>query len=322
MEDPQQINEERIIRLLTKTISEEEKEQLSQWMDENPENRKTFEDIQFIWETSLLVKENSRPEVVFETLNKRIQQTSQIQRRNMSRRVIYPLVGIAATLLILFTWMPQVVTKNKFSMHPVAMLELTTPFSTKGNIELGDHSTVWVNENSTLQYPETFSGREREVKITGEACFNIIKDESKPFIVNLGTEKIKVLGTVFNVKNTEKHAEIVLLSGSIEFTSNNRMIRLQPNERICYNKETEEIKVESVDATLYNLWTKDKLVFDNADLTYIIACLEKWFDVRVLPHQPVDTISGISLTVRNETVEEVVKGIQQITPIQFTIKKE
>lgn len=314
--------EELIIRFLDGSIDEEDKQILFQWIVEDEKNERKFNELSLIWDASQLAGIQHNPEIIWENLISGLEKPVARKTYSLLRSSFsYRLLAVASVLLLLIILTPLYFLSDKESAIAEVLLEWNMPAHSKGNVELNDHSVVWLNQNSTLSYPETFSGDTRMVKVTGEACFEVARDENKPFIVDLGGEKVRVLGTVFNVKNQDNEAEITLISGSIEFLSGKETIRLKPDEKITYNKTTGKWLVEAVDASIYNIWTKDRLTFDNEDLLYIIACLEKWYDIQIEPSLSIENISGISLSVRNEQVSEVLSGIEKITSVKFKTMK-
>lgn len=64
---------------------------------------------------------------------------------------------------------------------------------------LDDGTEIWLNSASELKYPAHFVGNERRVQLTGEAYFQVARNEAAPFIVETRDMDVKVLGTSFNV---------------------------------------------------------------------------------------------------------------------------
>ena len=83
---------------------------------------------------------------------------------------------------------------------------------------LSDGTRVWMNSDSHLKYPIMFAGDKREVILSGEAYFDVVKDESAPFIVKTESGKIEVLGTEFNIKCYSDESALVttLVNGKSE----------------------------------------------------------------------------------------------------------
>lgn len=316
--------DELIVRFLDGSINETEREILFRNIRKDPEIKKKFNNMIRIWNVSRLEEQTIDPAGAYLKFQQRMEIPQESGHPNKFFRYIKYTIPVAASIALLLIFIFLLKPGNRESQDQLSLFtELKMPSGAKGSINLSDHSTVWVNTNSTLYYPEKFTGNTRTVKITGEAYFEIAKDASKPFIVDLGNEKIKVLGTSFNVRNNTGLTEVALLTGKvcIETVSDGKKIYLKPNEKWVYSKHTGKGSIETTDAGIYNIWIKDRLVFDNANLSYVITCLERWYGIRIQYTQQVNKIEGISLSVRNESIEEVLKGIQQIAPIKYTILK-
>lgn len=93
-------------------------------------------------------------------------------------------------------------------------------------IVLADGSRVWINSQSVLEFPARFTENERRVRLKGEAYFDIIKDEHKPFIVEVGDKEVRVLGTQFNISDYEGSFVATLVSGKVRFVSVRRVMFL------------------------------------------------------------------------------------------------
>src|SRR6185312_3317341 len=91
------------------------------------------------------------------------------------------------------------------------------------NLTLADGSKVWLNAASSLRFPTAFTGKERNVEITGEAYFEVAHNAAMPFIVHKGSTIIKVLGTHFNVNayDDESSLNVTLLEGGVSVENSN-----------------------------------------------------------------------------------------------------
>ena len=109
-----------------------------------------------------------------------------------------------------------------------------------------------------FEYPRQFSEKERNVYLNGEAYFEVTKNRKRPFIVQSEMMKIKVLGTIFNLKcsPTCRISEATLIEGEIEVKGNNEegMIILSPGQKAELNKVTKRMQVKEVDAKLDAVW--------------------------------------------------------------------
>ena len=103
---------------------------------------------------------------------------------------------------------------------PVTYNTLSTPRGGQYQLVLPDGSKVWLNASSSLHFPTAFTGKNREVELTGEAYFEVAKNKEKPFHVKVNDMQVEVLGTHFNINAYEDENAIrtSLLEGSVKIT--------------------------------------------------------------------------------------------------------
>ena len=157
----------------------------------------------------------------------------------------------------------------------------------KGNayeLELADGTHVWLNAESELSYPTRFAGEMREVRLKGEAFFDVAKNPDCPFVVRTDEVAVQVLGTSFNVSayQSEQMARVTLVGGSVAVKSNGgEEFRIVPSEQFCYNKESRKSGIRVVDTDLYTSWVKGEYIFKDAALEEIFNKLLHWYDFTV-----------------------------------------
>ena len=161
---------------------------------------------------------------------------------------------------------------------------LRTPRSGQFKITLPDGTTVWLNAASSIRYPTTFPGQERRVEMSGEAYFEVAKDEEKPFKVSAnGKAEVKVLGTHFNVHAYPEEGIIktTLLEGAVSMsTPANAPVLLKPGQQAAAGQTTIEVvndaNIDQVMAWKYGLFN-----FDKSNLPSVMNELSRWYDVDV-----------------------------------------
>ncbi|MEA4974123.1 MAG: FecR domain-containing protein [Paludibacter sp.] len=313
-----------IIRFFDETISSNEKKQLHDWLKESEQNRKEFLEMHDIWASSALINKKFNAEKAMEVFIENMKKLDDSQRKHKKlRRIIQFASGVAATIALLFyinyadRLSDSVESRDNYT-HVVKAQQ------SKERIVLPDGSVVWIDKGSVLSYSDRFNKQTRGVKIEGKAFFDVAKDKNKPFIVDLGEDKIKVYGTSFNVRNIikESDVEIVLLTGSVglELSGAQKNIMLKPNERVVYSKVSKDSHVETVDASMFNIWTQDKLTFDNNTLSNVIPCLEIWYDVAIECPEDLANNTRVSFTILNETKEQMLKVLALVAPVDYTVK--
>ncbi len=313
-----------IIRFFDQAISSNEKKQLHHWLKESEQNRKEFLEMHDIWASSALINKKFNAEKAMEVFIENMKKLDDSQRKHKKlRRIIQFASGVAATIALLFyiNYADRLrdSVESRYNYTHVVKAQ-----QSKERVVLPDGSVVWIDKGSVLSYSDQVNETIRRVKIEGKAFFDVAKDKNRPFIVDLGEDKIKVYGTSFNVRNLMKESdvEIVLLTGSVglELSGIQKNIMLKPNERVVYSKVSKDSHIETVDASKFNIWTQDKLTFDNNTLSNVIPCLEIWYDVTIDCPEDLANNTRVSFTILNETKEQMLKVLALVAPVDYTVK--
>ena len=197
-------------------------------------------------------------------------------------------------------------TKPEAEMSEVS---LRVPRGTEYQVVLDDSTKVWLSAESTLSFPTRFTDDTREVRISGEASFEVEHDPSRPFIVLCGDQsRIQVLGTIFNVSAYPEDRSIIttLLEGSVRQSfPGDRHVILCPSEQTRYFKDGGKLIVNKVDAEDYRAYREGKTVFRNRTLEEILVSLERTFDCRVEMSNRVASLRLVSFTVTVNKAEDV-----------------
>ncbi len=160
---------------------------------------------------------------------------------------------------------------------------LTTPRGGEFKITLEDGTQVWLNAESQLIYPDTFSANERRVILKGEAYFEVVKDEQKPFYVESNGQVVRVYGTEFNVRSYEEDADIytTLVSGRVSLQSmngNEAELILTPGKQAVFDKRQQSTSVRPVDTQVVTSWRRGMFVFEEQNLEQIMRDLSRWYN--------------------------------------------
>lgn len=161
--------------------------------------------------------------------------------------------------------------------------KLVVPRGGEYHLVLADGSEVWLNADSKLTYPVAFREKERKVVLEGEAYFKVQRDVDKPFVVVSGEQRVRVLGTEFNVcaYPDEVLVYTTLVSGSVAVTTGMDSCRLVPGQQAIMTVGNEGLDVRRVNVEEYVGWKKNMFVFEEQNLEQIMAKLSRWYDVKV-----------------------------------------
>ncbi|MCW3093000.1 MAG: fec operon regulator FecR [Ferruginibacter sp.] len=165
----------------------------------------------------------------------------------------------------------------------VEMYTLATPRARQQQLTLPDGTLVWLNAESSVKFPSSFAGSNREIEITGEAYLEVAKDASKPFIVHVKEAVIEVLGTHFNVMayDNENALETTLLEGSVKFKKANNNVLLKPGQQSQLLPGSQIKMINDVNVDQVVAWKNGMQSFSSADIRTIMRQVERWYDVDV-----------------------------------------
>ena len=200
--------------------------------------------------------------------------------------------------------------------------ELIVPRGGEYQIVLADGTRVWLNSATKLIFPQNFTGKERRVMLSGEAFFDVARDESKPFIVETSRMDVKVLGTRFNV-NAYTDNEVVsttLVDGSVEVASGTQKpITLVPGEQ-AYG-EAGELEKREVNIRLYTSWIDGRFMFNNVELEEIAKQISRWYDVEIFfTNENVKRTRFTGGMVKFKPLDDLIRMIESTSPVRFSVK--
>lgn len=173
----------------------------------------------------------------------------------------------------------------------LAMNEITVPRGNRTSVTLPDGSQVWISNGSKLVYPESFTGDVRNVQLEGEGFFEVTHDAEHPFIVSVGKERIKVLGTKFAVVaypgDDQVRAELV--SGKIQFdihtgNANNeyKSFMVKPSHSLVYDKTSGKVYESIIPDGFYEYWIDGTYRFHNETFESLAKKIERIYNIEVI----------------------------------------
>lgn len=309
-----------IIQYLDGTATAVEKKILLNWLKESEENLKEFSEIRDLWLVSNTnLSEDADTEQSLEQLRKRIfadlkvksYQPVPLYKSFIKYAAIFILAfGLAYWLSSQFNTTPQ--------QNTLLVNRLITSDNSRGRFILPDSTIVWLNRNSILEYPEIFNDKQREVKLTGEAYFEVTKQPGSAFHVTANDIQVEVTGTSFVVQNYEnrKSVETVLLSGKVQVAGKGfKKADLLPDQRYVIDKTTGVCHIDTVNSSNYIGWINSKLVFDNHRLSDIITQMQGWYNIDIYCPPAFAHNVRMTFTIRDESIEEILRAIKFIIPV-------
>lgn len=200
---------------------------------------------------------------------------------------------------------------------------LSIPRGGEFRYQLADGTHVWLNAESELRFPESFSGSERRVYVKGEAFFDVANDKARPFVASTTRGDIRVLGTRFNLTDYDgRPLTATLVEGSIRFrTPDGRDFGVKPSQQLTFDEASGTVDVQTVDVSVYTAWTDHRFVFRNQSLEDIMTTLSRWYDFH--PVFADDSLRGIRFSgrlYRSEDIRTLLDSYERASGIRFIIR--
>lgn len=347
MEPNEIMNEEVIdiiIKYFQKKASEDEMAILQNWLAQSDANTRYFDELSDVWH-SAAVAQNSE---MFNTsaAYKKVKEAIAPPKKNMLQSPYFQIVKIAAVFVLAFVLGLYVKSFNKVSEQLVT--EVKTPLGSKTQLSLPDGTKVWLNAGSKISYTNSFNKENRDIKLDGEAYFDVAHNKNMPFIIHPDNKlSIKVLGTAFNVKaySNEGTVETTLERGSLLVVDNENdtnEAKLKPQQRAIFVKEQGNVNLsdkelglinnevdkyrgkfivsDNVESQVFTSWKENKLVFRNESFASLVVKLERWYGTSIVVKDKEILKYHFNGSIENETLTDVMNIIKYTLPIKFVIK--
>lgn len=308
--------------------------ELLSWVAESEENRVYFQsqkEADEVWNlTDFAMPDDEALDVesALDAVNQRIDAMEEVETKTVEMpwlRRNYKYVASIAAALVVALFLGFLVVKPTNSTVTVASNEqnIATPFL------LPDGTSVTFNGDGEITYPKHFIKSTRSVDFEGVATFDVVADESKPFIIHCGNMDVEVLGTSFllSADATSDRYFVDLYSGKVKMTAydakgnEKAQVEVLPGERGVLDLTNGDLKAMTYpEVKAEELLTERVLDFNNVVLSTIVETLEYVYEVDIDLNE---AYASKKLTVRfsdQETIDEVLETIA--TVFDFTITKQ
>lgn len=292
----------------TATIDEEK--QILDWVDESPANRNAFQKERMLYDIALFTDEKKL---------KKEQKTLRILPVLRWSARIAAVVVVALSCGFLF---------RDYQYNKAAQMQtVAVPAGQRAQITLADGTHVWLNAKSTLTYASNFGRTERNITLEGEAYFEVAKNKDIPFYVNTEKNKVRVVGTSFNVcaYKDSKEFETTLVEGIVDIYAANDaskpIVRLEKNE--FFGDYDGKLKKTVLPSYEYLRWKEGLYCFDDSELSHILNRLELYYNVKItVKNKKLLSHRYTAKFKEQDGVEHILKVIQKDQNFKYYINEE
>jgi ferric-dicitrate binding protein FerR (iron transport regulator) len=177
---------------------------------------------------------------------------------------------------------------------------------------LSDGTKVWLNAESSITFPTAFNGKERIVKITGEALFEVKHKASQPFKVQTAKQTIEDIGTVFDVSaySDEFVTRTTLVEGKVKVNN----LTLTPGQ------QTDGINIKTVNTDIFTAWKDGNFHFEGDNIQSVMRQLSRWYNIDVTYKGRITDEVFYADISRNRNISAVLKVLQNTKGVHFKIE--
>ena len=191
---------------------------------------------------------------------------------------------------------------------------------------LADSSVVILNPSSSLYSTEGYSTGKREVFLEGNGFFKVKKmTAERSFIVHAGGQSITVLGTQFNVNTRKGNLDVVLTSGSVRVTDDNKKMEpglMEPGDKLSYKSGNGEYHKIFIDPQLYSPWIGGEWKFRNTPLSEIAVIISEYYNVGVQFNEPAKKDLKMTAVFPVTDLETLLRVISETLPVTITNQQQ
>lgn len=269
-----------LVKVMLKEASENEQQEVVRWLAEDQQNHTYYTHFQKIWEESrkLATHNPVDEDAAWKRFKSRTERQPTVMAHPAGRNALWlriaavfvAVLGIAGVFLLnKETAAPELLTRNS---HDKPLTD-----------SLPDGSVIHLNRHSALTYAKDFADPEqRQVTLEGEAFFEVARDTSRPFIIQVNNVTITVLGTSFNVKSTNKTTEVIVETGLVEVKNTAQKIKVAPDEMAVIPAGTAPLTKQKKPNDLYSYYFTQRLVCDDTPLADLVNLLEEAYGTPIV----------------------------------------
>lgn len=296
------------VRYFEGRLSPDKEAELFEFIAASPQNAASFR----AWEQDWKQKHTPSVDVLrsFAMLSAKIERS---EGRSRHRRLLFRFSAAAAVLILASLLVPYF-----SSQTPEQIFTVEAPLGTRSRVKLCDGTQIWLNAGSTMSYTSGFNTTSRNIRLSGEAYFEVAKNPKLPFCVEARGCTLTVLGTKFNVSAYDEDpiVQAALMEGALRFESDRDRKTMVPGDLVTYHFDSHIMSCEKADTRQSRDWIDGIIRYDAITLPALLRKLAREYAVSIkLCTTAFDEKTfRISLT-KAQDIESILNGLCDILPI-------
>lgn len=212
---------------------------------------------------------------------------------------------------------------KRVEISPNLYTVITVPRGSEYRVLLEDSTWICLNAGSSLVLPSDFSPTNRHLNLSGEAYFDVHKDEQHPFVIHTERINVTVLGTTLNVEAYDDDAEtcVTLVNGRVRLDNGLGQYDLQPGNVAVIGRDR-RVRTEAADLYERTAWTQNRLVFDGRTMQEVMKKLGRWYNFEASFSNDYVRNSRVTIDIdRCDTFNKIARLIECMGELQVKITK-
>lgn len=311
-----------IVRHTRGAADEQDKRKLVEWLEESEENRRFYSLFMAncsLHETIASPSLYSDTESMIARLDARIDAAESQRRERMPLRLAgWAVAAVIVAVVSVFVFRGTGISRAV----PVPMEQAVNLTAETIQFALDDGTRVYLHPGAEISYNVSTLDDRREVKLHGDAYFDVTRNELKPFVVYTDNIGIKVLGTAFSVSSSPEVSQVVLERGSVRLISSEgaSMVTLSPNQKATFKALTGDVRVEPVYATAFVTDKYNLMSISDATIEEITSKLSSIFRKNISFSGGDDDKRYNLAVLKSDTLEDILSILEYMTGAEFTIQ--
>jgi len=301
-----------ITRKISESITIEEQTILDSWLNESEANTSHFNELQKVYKSEPQKEKYPAIDIDLEWAKFK----NKVQHDVNSTKPSFGWLRIAASVALIAV-LGYAIWFNQFKSNTIRVVAETWGET----VILPDNSLITLNKGAEITYPKEFSSENRMVSLSGEAFFEVTRNENKPFIINLSQSRVEVLGTSFNIKenNNNNGTEVVVNTGKVRFSNKtlSKSVVLTKGEKGTLMKSTNIItKMTNTDVNVM-AWKTRKIVFNDMELDKVIKTINSLYDAQISFSTNIGVNCNVTVSFENQSLEAVLSVLELTLNLKY-----
>lgn len=291
------------------------------WLNANPSHHTAYQDIEALWAELEVAKDQIRPHLsLADAAARATPEQPEVLHGPAVRRWGYRLAALAASIL-LFVGIWAVWRPTPQAGH------YATGFGERQEVVLADGSHIYLNANTRITTTLNPAAR-RVVLEHGEALFDVAKDPDRPFWVAAGSQRVRVVGTMFDILKGADTVTVTVARGIVDVmpktprakpdapAKHGQVARLIAGQQLVHQNGALISQISTIDPERFIAWRDGHLIYDDAPLSQVAEDLNRYFQVQIEPQNARVGALHFSGVLQLDTQDNVVQRLEDLLPIR------